>query len=504
MTVTQKKVESTEYVATFAGEGIAIDPITSQFGYVELPEVPTLTGFVFEGWSDGTNVYGAGESVKIAQDTTFTAVWTEGIAVKATFTGVGAENVDDIYADGEGNIVLPEALADTNLHFVGWSDGVTTYDAGAEVVINADTEFTAVWREFALSFTGVGAAETIVATEGNVVLPENTANNGTSVFMGWKINSTVYAAGATVAITADTVAEAVWQGSIYTTGVANGVLTTNYDFDQLRNGANLDLACPNGGNAEGFSTKGNYYFSLSKAAYWYDYLPLDNTANNLNISFQIYVQELLDEDYQTISIGDTIIYKLDKSNAVRYNRYTLNIEVNFANGTVTVNGGDPIEVDLSDAIANNKLLIRYDVTNGGRLYDLTATQEVVKKIWVDGHQQTDVNGGTYNVRFIAGVGELVAGQSAVGFEISTTADGGKSWTKQTSTVYESISANYGADTLLATEVPNASYLTALAITGVPAELGEVTFVITPYVIIAGEKVYGDAATITVTPRYPAE
>ena len=118
-------------------------------------------------------------------------------------------------------------------------------------------------------------------------------------------------------------------------------------------------------------------------------------------------------------------------------------------------------------------------------------------------QKTDVNGGTYNVRFVAAVGELVAGQSKVGFVIETEASGGKRWEKQNSTVYEAINANYGADQISASS-EDAAYLAALAITGVPADLGAITFVVTPYVIIAGETVYGEAVTVKVTPTYPAE
>ena len=112
---------------------------------------------------------------------------------------------------------------------------------------------------------------------------------------------------------------------------------------------------------------------------------------------------------------------------------------------------------------------------------------------------TNVNAnGTYNVRFVAAIGELVDGQECFGFEISTTAAGGKNWLKTTDTVYSSISANYGTAEVTAEQVGGA-YVTAVALTGVPAELGEIEFVVRPYTVINGVTVYGETVTISVSP-----
>lgn len=127
-----------------------------------------------------------------------------------------------------------------------------------------------------------------------------------------------------------------------------------------------------------------------------------------------------------------------------------------------------------------------------------ATETEPEYIRIDGYQMTNVVDGKYNVRFVAAISELVEGQSLFGFKITTTADGGKSWDKTTYTVYSSITANYGTDVVTAEEI-GAAYVTAMAITGVPAELGTVTFVVTPYTVINGETVYGAAVEIEVTP-----
>ena len=119
-------------------------------------------------------------------------------------------------------------------------------------------------------------------------------------------------------------------------------------------------------------------------------------------------------------------------------------------------------------------------------------------IRIDGYLQSNVDGGIYNVKFVAAISDLVEGQECFGFEITTTADGGKSWVKTTNTVYSSITANYGTEEITAEDV-GGDYIAAVVITGVPANLGAVQFVVTPFTEINDEIIYGEAVTITVNP-----
>ena len=69
-------------------------------------------------------------------------------AVKVTvvYDNGTADTVSQV-VDG-GSFKLPDAPSKSGYYFVGWSDGNTTYKAGAMVEnITADTTFTAVWRE---------------------------------------------------------------------------------------------------------------------------------------------------------------------------------------------------------------------------------------------------------------------------------------------------------------------------------------------------------------------
>ena len=179
---------------------------------------------------------------------------------------------------------------------------------------------------------------------------------------------------------------------------------------------------------------------------------------------------------------------------------------------------DPLTGDatISDGVGNSattnvgvigktfNIVVGQDYAHSWNLTSLTVNQEAPaapeteRNVWIDGYQKTAIDGGKYNVRFVAGVGELVAGQELIGFEISVPAQG-KSWDKVTSTVYNSITANYGTKTVLASAI-GAKYITALAITGIPEELGVIEFVVRPYTVINGETVYGTAVTVSVNPH----
>ena len=112
----------------------------------KLPDAPSRSGYTFVGWSDGNKTYEAGDSVTITADTTFTAVWKQLFTVTVVYDNGTADTKEQV-VDGD-SFKLPDAPSKSGYYFVGWSDGNTTYKAGAMVEnITADTTFTAVWRE---------------------------------------------------------------------------------------------------------------------------------------------------------------------------------------------------------------------------------------------------------------------------------------------------------------------------------------------------------------------
>ena len=116
---------------------------------------------------------------------------------------------------------------------------------------------------------------------------------------------------------------------------------------------------------------------------------------------------------------------------------------------------------------------------------------------VDGYQQTAVQNGTYNVRFVGVISDIPEGTQSVGFKIEAN-DFGKLWNLNDTTVYRSITASFGTETVTAEE-RGGKYITAAAITEIPTDEGEITFKVTPYITIGGLKVYGETITVTVSP-----
>ena len=108
------------------------------------------TDYAFNGWSDGMTLYAAGAQYTMpSDDVTLTAQW---IAKRfLTFTLDGGEGAIPVtIKDVPGvYVTLPTAdgITKPKYTFVGWSDGTSTYDAGANyTVTDSGVEFTAVWQ----------------------------------------------------------------------------------------------------------------------------------------------------------------------------------------------------------------------------------------------------------------------------------------------------------------------------------------------------------------------
>lgn len=103
----------------------------------------------------------------------------------------------------------------------------------------------------------------------------------------------------------------------------------------------------------------------------------------------------------------------------------------------------------------------------------------------------------YDVRFIAKVGEWITDSNGIGFTITTTADGEEySWEATSHTVYKSLTAK--GTQIMTAESQGATALIAMTITGVPAELGDLDFTVTPFVLDAAQdRIDGETGTDTV-------
>lgn len=251
----------------------------------------------------------------------------------------------------------------------------------------------------------------------------------------------------------------------------------------------------------------------------------DYPANSV-MSFKAMVPELLEEDNDVLLLCDraTRNYFIRVTAGEGKNVVVMNTG-NAQPDVVEVEAGEWFEVTIimtesgSTVFVNNQFMGTTSVTFAGRTMDwgvfhfnyadtdntvayyvddieinTTADDAFVK---VTGYQKTNVDGDKYNVRFIASIADIYGAQENIGFEVSAPAFD-KTWNETTTTVYNSITANYGTESVTAEEL-GGKYITAYAITGIPAELGEVELVVKPYVTINGVKVYGTTVTVVVNP-----
>ncbi|MFM2384704.1 MAG: hypothetical protein RL166_578 [Actinomycetota bacterium] len=117
-------------------------------------------GFIFNGWSDGANLYQAGDQIVVgASDITLSAVWTP-VYLRVTYLiGNGARGVlpeDRSIAYGSSvTLASGQNLNISGKRLAGWSDGVRTYKPGASIAsLTQDTNLTAVWQSANLASTG--------------------------------------------------------------------------------------------------------------------------------------------------------------------------------------------------------------------------------------------------------------------------------------------------------------------------------------------------------------
>ena len=233
--------------------------------------VSAAEGWTFQGWTDGTKTYAAGEKFNVTANVTLTAVWEEVIPpAPVTYTvtyalgehaAQGAQAPAAQTAEANTQITLPAAVsAAEGWTFRGWTDGTKTYAAGETFTVTANVTLTAVWEEVIppapVTYT-VTYALGEHAAQGAQLPAAQTAQENTQVtlaaaisaaegwtFRGWTDGAKTYAAGETFTVTADVTLTAVWKEAVITVRFdANGgtgtmaedtfVYGDNYHFPAL-------------------------------------------------------------------------------------------------------------------------------------------------------------------------------------------------------------------------------------------------------------------------------
>ncbi|MBO7449116.1 MAG: InlB B-repeat-containing protein [Clostridiales bacterium] len=128
---------------------------------VTLPDA-SFGEYIFEGWSDGVDLYQPGDEYTVSGIVTLTAQWKDLERNRQVLFDPGSGKIEGndpsgMYADGEV-ITIPDA-ARNNYYLSGWSMGGKDYAPGDTYTVDNSVVFIAQWEE------GVQPTEPVAPTE---------------------------------------------------------------------------------------------------------------------------------------------------------------------------------------------------------------------------------------------------------------------------------------------------------------------------------------------------
>ena len=107
----------------------------------------SYAGHIFTGWSDGENIYQAGDDYTVNGNVTFTAQWAEQFNVTYNPGEAGGDAIVRTVAAGAYNLEAGSIFTYAGHAFDGWLKDETKYNAGASYPISENVAFTAQWVE---------------------------------------------------------------------------------------------------------------------------------------------------------------------------------------------------------------------------------------------------------------------------------------------------------------------------------------------------------------------
>ena len=189
--------------------------------------------------------------------------------------------------------------------------------------------------------------------------------------------------------------------------------------------------------------------------------------------------------------------ELSSANLGKYVPIVIELDSKSGVGKVFIEGTDYSKGITSDSVLGAINLV---VGRGQDVYvdDVvvtvgTAADEPATYI---GAQETAVDNGTYNVRFVASLGNQFeyTDYENVGLKITC---GNKTWDTPCRYVYDSVTGgeNVGNLETYSASTYGAKYLMAYTIKGIPADAGELTFTVTPYFETEAGTAYGTSYNV---------
>jgi uncharacterized repeat protein (TIGR02543 family) len=189
--------QAINYSVTYVPNGGNLTPTQSALRYGDtfaLAAAPTRTGYIFAGWSDGSNTFGSGANYSVGLSAiTLTAQWTpRTYTVSFDWNGsIGSSVASQSYTVGTTGLTLPGVgnQVKDGFQFGGWAATVGGDAVATPYVATANTTLYAIWGQGSYSVTytpnfGSQASNVVTVANGSsTVLPTLTRNN--FVFDGW-------------------------------------------------------------------------------------------------------------------------------------------------------------------------------------------------------------------------------------------------------------------------------------------------------------------------------
>jgi uncharacterized repeat protein (TIGR02543 family) len=220
------------------GGSIAPDSFTKKIGETfTVAAAPTRTGYVFNGWSDGTSTVGAGVTYFVGSSSvTLTAQWVAKVytVIYDWNGGSGSATNNDSYTVGTTGLTLPLVGNHTKdgYNFSGWSTTPTGSILSGAYIPTDNATLYAIWTvgSYIVTFNAnggsIGTSSASVTNGSSVSLPTPTRTS--FVFKGWYSQSIdgdlIGLANASFTPTTSRTIYAQWiQNSIY--GISDSALT---------------------------------------------------------------------------------------------------------------------------------------------------------------------------------------------------------------------------------------------------------------------------------------
>ena len=367
--------------------------------YMNVPTPPTVPGYTFIGWTDGSKVYSSNELryLIIEESKTYTAVY-QSSSYRVTFAASegGTISTANTYTVQFGNtissagITFPTATANAGYSFAGWLINGTLYssaEAAGAVEINSDLTIVAQFYADEITITFADSNGTVLKSEtipsgANVTAPAEPTLEG-HTFAGWSDGTNVYTSAQinATSFTATTTFTAVQQPIQYTvTFVSDGVTVATQTVNYASTAALPIQPTVEGKTFIGWAVDGTV-------------VDVDSYVITENTTFVAQFSDTLVEEYVTnngnFGMPDSIGYTVTGSQPVQqvaYRRTTTPVQGNYYviaaqyNGTWYAISNNPYDkTSLAGGLRPVEMTLNGDILT---LADSSATANDIEWMWV--------------------------------------------------------------------------------------------------------------------------